>query len=56
MQRCAVFGVVHVHAGEQVLHLLRQATRSRPLQQCLQRGGIQTLTGEIEQEPLAFHR
>jgi hypothetical protein len=56
MQRRAVFCVIHMRAGEEVLHSLRQATGSSPLQQRLQRGGVEALAGEVEQEPLAFHR
>ena len=55
MQRRSVFGVVHMHAGKKVLHLLRQAAGSSPLQQRLQRRSVETLAGEVEQEPLAFH-
>jgi hypothetical protein len=49
MQGRAVFGVVHMRAGEKVLHLLRQAAGSGPLQQRLQRGSVEALAGEIEE-------
>jgi hypothetical protein len=52
----AVFGVVYMRAGEEVLHLLWQAAGGSPLQQRLQCRGVEALAGEVEQEPLAFHR
>jgi hypothetical protein len=56
MQCRAVFCVVYMRAGEEVLHLLWQAAGGTPLQQRLQCRGVETLAGEVEQEPLAFHR
>jgi hypothetical protein len=49
MQCRAVFGVVHMHAGEKVLHLLRHAAGSGPFQQRLQRGGVEALASEVQQ-------
>ena len=55
MQGGTVFGVVYMYAGEKVLHLLRQTAGGSPLEQGLERCGVEPLASEIQQQPFAFH-